>query len=98
MESWFIENGIMLSQVLACVALVVAIALGLKIKNADAGNERMHEIAGAIQEGAKAYLNRQVLTISVIAAILFVVIWYFKHSLTAIGFLVGAVLSLLAGY
>jgi K(+)-stimulated pyrophosphate-energized sodium pump len=98
MESWFIENGIMLSQVLACVALVVAIALGLKIKNADAGNERMREIAGAIEEGAKAYLNRQVLTISVIAAILFVIIWYFKHSLTAVGFLVGAIFSLLAGY
>jgi K(+)-stimulated pyrophosphate-energized sodium pump len=63
------------------------------------GNARMQEIAGAVQEGAKAYMNRQYTTIAIAGVVLFVVLgvalenWY-----TAVGFLVGAVFSGLAGY
>ncbi|MEW8398048.1 MAG: sodium/proton-translocating pyrophosphatase, partial [Candidatus Thiodiazotropha sp.] len=49
------------------------------------GNEKMREIAGAVQEGAKAYLNRQYTTIGIVGIILFVILWYFLGTATAIG-------------
>jgi K(+)-stimulated pyrophosphate-energized sodium pump len=63
-----------------------------------AGNARMQEIAGAVQEGAKAYMNRQYTTIAVAGVVLFVILGVALNWPTAIGFLVGAVFSGLAGY
>ncbi len=68
------------------------------VMSADAGSDRMREIAGAIQEGATAYLNRQYLTIGVVGVVVALVLWLALSTLVAIGFVVGAVLSGIAGY
>lgn len=86
----------------AIISSVVAIIYGLflakSILKKSAGNEKMQAIAGAIAEGAKAYLNRQYKTIASIAVILFFILLLTLGFPSAIGFLLGAVLSALAGY
>ena len=89
---------------MALTASVVAISCGiifaLAILKKPAGSEKMQEIAGAIQEGANAFLNRQYLTISIVGALIFLVLGFAlsDHWRTAGGFLVGAILSGLTGY
>jgi K(+)-stimulated pyrophosphate-energized sodium pump len=80
------------------VAIVYGLFLAKYILNKNAGNAKMQEIAAAIQEGAKAYLNKQYTTISYIAVVLFLIIGFALGWVMAIGFVVGAVLSALAGY
>src|SRR5260370_8911635 len=84
--------------VCAVSGLVFAFFLIFAVMRHSAGNEKMREISAAVQEGARAYLNRQVKTISVIAVIIFILLFIFKDHSTAIGFVIGAFCSLAAGF
>ena len=90
---------VLICSLLAIIYGLVLIKLVLKLPT---GNEKMQAIAKAIQEGAQAYLNRQYKTIGIVAAIIFVLIAVIPVPglglKTALGFLIGAILSALAGY
>jgi K(+)-stimulated pyrophosphate-energized sodium pump len=91
-------SGVRLSLICAVIGLGCAFLLITVILRSSPGNERMRQISGAIQEGAKAYLKRQVMTISMIAVVIFLLLFFFKDHPTAFGFLLGAFCSLAAGY
>jgi K(+)-stimulated pyrophosphate-energized sodium pump len=86
----------------ALVCAILAIAYGAIqiqwILQQPNGNERMQQIAAAVQEGAHAYLNRQYMTIGMAGVVLFALIWYFLGWRTGVGFAIGAVLSGATGY
>ena len=90
--------------VAAVTGIVYGLYLAMWVFKLDAGNPKMQEIAKAIQEGASAYLNRQYRTVGVVAAVLFALLWGAGvisdkfGLLTAVGFLIGAGASSLAGY
>jgi len=86
--------------VLGCgfYALYYAYILQRRVFSASTGNDDMRRIAGAIQEGANAYLNRQYKTIAVVGILITILLAVFLTELVAIGFVLGAVLSGIAGY
>lgn len=86
--------------ILGCgaLALVYGLYASRAVLSAPAGNERMQEIAAAIQEGAAAYLNRQYLTIGIVGVVVCAVLAFTLGMAVAIGFIIGAVLSGVAGY
>ena len=93
-----LKSGVPLSMVCAVLGLIFAFVLIKAVIRLSAGNDRMRQIAGAVEEGAKAYLRRQVVTISAIAAVIFILLFIFRDKFTAVGFLIGAFCSLAAGY
>jgi K(+)-stimulated pyrophosphate-energized sodium pump len=86
--------------IIACglAALVYGLITTRQVLAADAGTARMQEIAAAVQEGARAYLNRQYLTIGLVGVVIMVILGLFLGLHTAIGFFIGAVLSAATGY
>jgi K(+)-stimulated pyrophosphate-energized sodium pump len=86
--------------IIACGALSIVYGVWAirSVMAASPGNKRMQEIAGAIQEGAKAYLTRQYSTIAAVGAVIFLVLAYLLSIPAAIGYLIGATLSGAAGF
>ncbi|CAO3350810.1 sodium-translocating pyrophosphatase [Azospirillum melinis] len=80
------------------LALAYGFRTGKEVMAASPGSERMQAIAAAVQEGARAYLNRQYTTIAIAGAVLLVILWVTLGFPVALGFLIGAVLSGSAGY
>jgi len=78
--------------------VLFSIVIAVIVKGAPAGNEKMQEIANAIKEGAIAYLNRQLKSMGIAGLIIFAIIIFTLGVKTAIGFLLGAIASFLAGY
>jgi K(+)-stimulated pyrophosphate-energized sodium pump len=92
------SSWLWLSIAAGVLAVVYGLVSMLSILKLPAGNARMQEIAAAIQAGAKAYLNRQYTTITVVGVVLFAVLWLVLGRNTAGGFALGAILSGLTGY
>ncbi len=84
--------------VLGLLAVIYGFVTSRQVLSASAGNEKMQEIAGAIQEGAQAYLGRQYRTIAMVGVAVAVLVGIFLGITSAIGFVIGAVLSGAAGY
>ncbi len=92
------EAGLWFALICALIAIVYGGISTQWVLAQPAGNERMREIALAIQTGANAYLNRQYITISIVGAILFLVIGFTLGWMTAVAFAIGAILSGATGY
>ncbi len=86
--------------IVLCGALSILYAIWAtsSVMKADAGNDRMKEIAAAVAEGAQAYLRRQYMTIAIVGVVIFALLVFFLGIWVAIGFLVGAILSGAAGF
>ena len=80
------------------LSVVYAIWATMSVLKSDAGNPRMQEIAGAVREGAQAYLRRQYTTIGLVGIVIFALFAYFLGMLVAVGFAIGAILSGAAGF
>uniref|UniRef100_UPI0026142237 sodium-translocating pyrophosphatase n=1 Tax=Rhodoblastus sp. TaxID=1962975 RepID=UPI0026142237 len=91
MAIWLIVLGGLLSVVYGVITIQ-------KVMAADAGSARMQEIAGAIAEGAQAYLRRQYATIGLVGVVIFILLAFLLGLKTAVGFLIGAILSGAAGF
>jgi K(+)-stimulated pyrophosphate-energized sodium pump len=99
-SNFFQDHSVLFALLCAGVGIGWAIVLTVRLLGLPAGNERMQEIAHAVQEGASAYLRRQYLTIAAVAVVLFLGIglWDDLGWGTAFGFLIGAVFSAAAGF
>ena len=80
------------------LSLVYGAYTASSVMAADAGTKRMQEIAGAVAEGARAYLRRQYMTIAAVGVVILLILGFLLGTTVAIGFLIGAILSGLAGF
>ncbi len=91
-------NLIYISIALGLLAVVYGFVTSRQVLSAGAGNEKMQEIAGAIQEGAQAYLKRQYTTIAIVGVVVAILVGLFLGVIPVIGFVIGAILSGVAGF
>ena len=92
------QNAVIFALVCAAAAIVYGLVTAKWILSLPQGNERMQQIAAAIQEGAGAYMKRQYTIIAIVGAVMFIALFASLGAKTAIGFLVGALFSGLTGF
>ncbi|HET6756315.1 MAG TPA: sodium-translocating pyrophosphatase [Burkholderiales bacterium] len=90
--------GLLFALICAVIAIIYGAVSTKAVLSHPDGNERMRQIAAAVQEGAMAYLNRQYTTIGIVGIVLFLIIGFFLSWATAWGFAIGAILSGATGY
>ncbi|HUZ29502.1 MAG TPA: sodium-translocating pyrophosphatase [Solirubrobacteraceae bacterium] len=98
MSSFLTQHGVPIALVCAGAALVYGVLTARSLLALSPGNERMRAISAAVQEGARAYLNRQYLTIAGVGIVLFVALIPLQNIRVAIGFAIGGLFSAAAGY
>jgi K(+)-stimulated pyrophosphate-energized sodium pump len=98
LTSFLTEYGVVFALVCAGAAVLYGLLITRSLLAKPAGNDRMREISLAVQEGAKAYLNRQYTIIAMVAVPIAVVLWLLQDYKTALGFVLGGVLSGSAGF
>jgi K(+)-stimulated pyrophosphate-energized sodium pump len=98
LTSFLTHHGVLVALVCAAAAIVYGILTSRMLLALSPGNERMQSISAAVQEGARAYLNRQYTTIAGVGVVLFIVLIPIQNIRVAIGFAIGGVLSAAAGY
>ena len=86
-------NPVLIAIGCGVIALFYGLLTAKQVLSAPAGNAKMQEIAGAIQEGAKAYLGRQYRTILIVGVVMAVLVGVFLGPISATGFVIGALLS-----
>ena len=93
MTSFLTDYGVVVALVCAGAAVIYGLIVTQRLLSKSAGNDRMQEISGAVQEGAQAYLNRQYTIIAAVAVPLVIALWLLQDWKTAVGFIIGGVLS-----
>ena len=98
MSSFLTNHGVVVALVCAACAVVYGLVTTRALLALSPGNERMQSISRAVQEGARAYLNRQYTTIALVGVVLFVALIFIQNIAVACGFALGGILSGAAGY
>ncbi len=98
MTDFLTEYGVVVALVCAAAAVAYGLIVTQRLLAKSPGNDRMQEISGAVQEGAKAYLNRQYMIIAAVAVPIAIVLWLLQDYKTAIGFVIGGTLSGATGF
>ncbi len=98
MTDFLTDYGVVVALVCAGAAVIYGLIVTQRLLSKSPGNERMQEISGAVQEGAKAYLNRQYMIIAAVAVPIAIVLWVLQDYKTAIGFVIGGTLSGATGF
>jgi len=98
LSSFLSDHGVVVALVCAAAAIVYGAVTSRQLLALSPGNERMQSISAAVQEGARAYLNRQYSTIAIVGVVLFVALIFIQDLSVAIGFAIGGLSSAAAGY
>jgi K(+)-stimulated pyrophosphate-energized sodium pump len=98
LTDFFTDYGVVIALVCAAAAVVYGLIVTQRLLAKPAGNDRMREISGAVQEGAQAYLNRQYVIIAAVAVPIAILLVFLQDWHTALGFVIGAVLSGATGF